>query len=113
MTLQIFSACVSDSDPPKTVKSWLKTNTSRPSMVPCPVTTPSPRIALLVETEVGRTMGHERIELHERARIEQQVQSLTRRQLAARMLLVDPLLTAAESRLRRAWHVIARSAPGR
>ncbi len=34
MILQIFSACVSDSDPPKTVKSWLKTNTSRPSMVP-------------------------------------------------------------------------------
>ena len=33
MTLQIFSAYASDSDPPKTVKSWLKTNTSRPSIV--------------------------------------------------------------------------------
>ena len=27
MTLQIFSAYASDSDPPKTVKSWLKTKT--------------------------------------------------------------------------------------
>ena len=26
-----------------TVKSWLKTKTSRPSILPCPVTTPSPR----------------------------------------------------------------------
>ena len=34
MTLQIFSACASDSEPPKTVKSWLKTKTSRPSIVP-------------------------------------------------------------------------------
>ena len=25
MTLQIFSACVSDSEPPNTVKSWQKT----------------------------------------------------------------------------------------
>ena len=33
MTLQIFSAYASDSDPPKTVKSWLKTKTSRPSIV--------------------------------------------------------------------------------
>ena len=32
MTLQIFSAYASDSDPPKTVKSWLKTKTVRPSI---------------------------------------------------------------------------------
>ena len=36
ITLQIFSACASDSEPPKTVKSWLKTKTSRPSIVPWP-----------------------------------------------------------------------------
>ncbi len=42
--LQILAACRSDSDPPKTVKSWLKTNTSRPLIVPDPVTTPSPGI---------------------------------------------------------------------
>ena len=29
-TLQIFSAMTSPSDPPKTVKSWLKTQTRRP-----------------------------------------------------------------------------------
>ena len=34
MILQIFSAWASDSAPPNTVKSWLKTNTSRPLIVP-------------------------------------------------------------------------------
>ena len=41
MTLWIFSANTSPRAPPKTVKSWLKTQTRRPSMVPKPVTTPS------------------------------------------------------------------------
>src|SRR3546814_914812 len=44
MILQIFSACASESEPPNTVKSWLNTKTSRPLMVPWPVTTPSPAI---------------------------------------------------------------------
>src|SRR6187401_42742 len=34
MTLQIFSAKTSLSEPPKTVKSWEKTNTLRPKIVP-------------------------------------------------------------------------------
>ena len=34
MILQIFRAIVSDSDPPNTVKSWAKTYTRRPSIVP-------------------------------------------------------------------------------
>ena len=42
MTLQIFSAITSPSDPPKTVKSCEKTQTRRPSMSPWPVTTASP-----------------------------------------------------------------------
>ncbi|CAA9482488.1 MAG: hypothetical protein AVDCRST_MAG12-1594 [uncultured Rubrobacteraceae bacterium] len=42
MTLHIFSAITSPSDPPNTVKSWEKTQTLRPSMVPQPVTTASP-----------------------------------------------------------------------
>jgi hypothetical protein len=42
MTLHIFSAMTSPSEPPKTVKSWLNTQTWRPSMVPWPVTTASP-----------------------------------------------------------------------
>src|ERR1041384_3111548 len=43
MTLHIFSACASDREPPKTVKSWLKTKTRLPPILPVPVTTPSPR----------------------------------------------------------------------
>src|SRR2546429_5309528 len=43
MTLQIFSACASESEPPNTVKSCANTYTSRPSIRPEPVTTPSPR----------------------------------------------------------------------
>ena len=42
MTLQIFCAMTSPREPPDTVKSWANTYTSLPSMVPCPVTTPSP-----------------------------------------------------------------------
>ena len=42
MILHIFSAMTSPSEPPKTVKSWLKTQTRRPSIVPWPVTTASP-----------------------------------------------------------------------
>ena len=42
MILHIFSAITSPSEPPKTVKSWEKTHTRRPSIVPCPVTTASP-----------------------------------------------------------------------
>ena len=43
MTLQIFWANISESAPPNTVKSCANTNTIRPLIVPCPVTTPSPR----------------------------------------------------------------------
>ena len=42
MTLQTFSAKTSESEPPNTVKSWLKTQTGRPKTVPYPVTTASP-----------------------------------------------------------------------
>ena len=34
ITLQIFSACASLKAPPNTVKSWLKTNTRRPLIMP-------------------------------------------------------------------------------
>ena len=44
MTLQILRALVSDSEPPKTVKSWLNRNSGRPSILAEPVTQPSPRI---------------------------------------------------------------------
>ena len=57
------------------------------------------QVALLVQTEVGGPMDNERVELDERSRIQQQVQSLARGQLALGMLLVDAFLTATESRL--------------
>ncbi len=44
MILVTFSANTSPSEPPKTDASWLKTKTCLPSIVPQPVTTPSPRI---------------------------------------------------------------------
>src|SRR4029077_7581375 len=40
----IFNACVSESEPPNTVKSLANTNTVRPFTVPQPITTPSPGI---------------------------------------------------------------------
>ena len=42
ITLHIFSLMTSPSEPPNTVKSWLNTQTRRPSIVPWPVTTASP-----------------------------------------------------------------------
>src|SRR6266481_3280178 len=38
----IFAAFASDNDPPKTVKSWANTNTTRPCTRPYPVMNPSP-----------------------------------------------------------------------
>ena len=57
------------------------------------------QIALLVDAEVGGPMRHERIQLHEAAFVEQQLDALARRQLAAFVLLLDALLAAAELRL--------------
>ena len=44
-------------------------------------------------------MRDERVELDERARVEQQLESFARGQLAARVLLLDALLATAELRL--------------
>ena len=99
MTFTIFSAYASDSEPPKTVKSWLKTKTSRPSIVPWPVTTPSPRMCCVVEPELGRPVGDERVELDERPGIEQEVEALARGQLAEGVLPLDPDRSPTEQRL--------------
>ena len=98
MTLQIFSAYASDRDPPKTVKSWLNTNTSRPSIVPWPVTTPSPRTLLVQEAELRGPVGDERIELDERPWVEQQVESLARGELAHGVLSLDAKRSPTEER---------------
>ena len=54
---------------------------------------------LLVEPELGRPMGDERVELDERAGIEQEVESLARGQLAPGVLSFDPDGSPAEQRL--------------
>ena len=55
--------------------------------------------ALLVEPEVGGSMRHERVELHERAGVEKQVQPLACGQLALGVLLRDTLDAASHARL--------------
>ena len=95
----IFSACASDSEPPKTVKSLAKTKTGRPLTVPQPVTTPSPAILVFVHAEIGGAMLDEHVELLEGALVEQDLDALARRQLAALVLGRDALLAAAEPRL--------------
>ena len=57
------------------------------------------QVALAVQAEVSRAVRDERVQLDERIRVEQQLQSLARRQLAAIVLLLDPLLSPAETRL--------------
>ena len=55
-------------------------------------------ILLLIHPELGRLMGDEHLDLHEAARIDQLIDPLPRAELAALVLLVDLLLTAAQQR---------------
>ena len=96
MILTIFAALVSDSDPPKTVKSCAKANTCRPSTRPWPATTPSPGTIWSLHAEVAAAMGDELVDLLERAGIEQQLDPLARGQLAGRVLPLEPIGAAAE-----------------
>ena len=93
--LMIFCACVSDSEPPNTVKSLAKTNTVRPLTVPQPVTTPSPGIFGLLHAEFGGAMLDEHVEFLERALVHQEFDALARGEFAALVLRVDPRLAAA------------------
>ena len=57
---------ISPTEPPNTVWSWENTPTGRPLMVPCPVTTPSPKSAFGIAGGAGQ-----RADLQEAARVEQ------------------------------------------
>ena len=109
MTLQIFAAYASDSEPPKTVKSWLKTKT-----VP-PVDRAVAGDDAVAEDRVGIAVvaarRDEGVELDEGPGVEQQLDPLARGQLAAGVLLVDPDLAAAERERARASPRAARCAP--
>ena len=98
MILQIFSAWASQSEPPNTVKSWLKAKTRRPLTVPWPVTTPSPGIFCFVHAEIVAAVLDEHVPFLEGAGIEQQLQPLARGELALGVLLLDALLAAALAR---------------
>ena len=66
MTLQIFSACASRERAAED-REVLAEDEDRAGRrcVPWPVTTPSPRILLLLHPEVGAAVGHEGVELDE------------------------------------------------
>ena len=100
MILQIFAAKVSESEPPKTVKSCAKTKTGRPSARPCPVTTPSPGIRCGSHSEVVAAVDDESVELLEGTRIQEMLDALPRRELPRLVLFRDSLLAAADARLR-------------
>ena len=82
------------------MKSLANTKTVRPLTVPQPVTTPSPGIFVFSMPKSVAAVLDEHVELLERAVVEEQLDALARRELAARVLRRDALLAAAEARLR-------------
>ena len=100
MTLQIFCAWRSDSEPPNTVKSWAKTKTRRPLIVPEPVTTPSPGIFCVLHAEIDAIMLDDTCHiLRTMPGSSSTLEPLARGQPALGVLRLDPLLAAAEPRL--------------
>ncbi len=96
--LMIFWACVSESEPPNTVKSLAKANTVRPLTVPQPVTTPSPGNLRALHAELGGAVLDEHVEFLERALVHQEFETLAGGQFAALVLRLDPGLAAAFAR---------------
>src|SRR3981081_4720421 len=78
-TLTIFSAVTSPSEPPKTVGSYAYTATCRPSISPNHGTPPPTRHAsaardpLVLHPESMRPVSGEKVHLHERPVVEQQL----------------------------------------
>ena len=79
MTLQIFAAKVSESDPPKTVKSCEKTKTAPAVDPPVARDDAVSGNTLPVHPEVVAAVDDEGVELFERARIEERLDPLARR----------------------------------
>ena len=86
--LWIFSANTSPSAPPNTVKSWLNTNTLRPSTVPHPVMTPSVYGRSSRPGGLGPVAGQQ-VELVEAAGVEEVVDPLAGEHLALLVLALD------------------------
>ncbi len=98
MTLQIFSAWVSDSEPPKTVKSWRE---DEDQAAVDGAVTDDDAVARglfgLVHAEVDAAVLLEHVPFFEGTRIEQQLDAFAGRQLALGVLAVDTLLATAEA----------------
>ena len=96
--LVIFAAWVSDSEPPNTVKSLANTNTVRPLTVPQPVTTPSPGTFVFSMPKSSQRCWTNMSNSSKEPAVEQQLDPLACRELAARVLRRDALFAAAEPR---------------
>jgi hypothetical protein len=101
-TLMIFCACVSDSEPPKTVKSLEKTKTAAAVHRAPAGDDPVARDLHPVHAEIARPVLDEHVELLERAVIEQKFDAFAGGELAALVLRRDARLPAALPRLLRA-----------
>ena len=99
ITLMIFSPYTSPSAPPNTVASWLNTATGLPSIVPVPVTTPSPNGPALLHAEVRGAVPGEGVELHEGAGVEQHLQSLAGGVAALGVLALGRLRVGLQGRV--------------
>ena len=89
--MQIFSAKTSESEPPKTVKSWLEDDTAAERAV-----AGDDRVAVgpVSRVEAGVAVARVAVELDEGARVEQLLDPLAREQLAALVLARDRLLAS-------------------
>ena len=56
-------------------------------------------VSLLVDSEVGGAMRHECVDLGETVFVEQQLEALSRRELSARVLLIEPFRSPTRSRV--------------
>ena len=89
ITLQIFSANASPSEPPSTVKSCEKRKTCRPSIVARPGDHAVAEKLFLVETERVGAVDDEAVELDERSVVDERFDALARGALPALVLLRD------------------------
>ena len=94
--MQILAALVSESDPPKTVKSCAKHVDDASVDAAVAGDDAVARDDLLLHPEIGAAMRDELVDLLERAGIEQPLDALARGELALLVLLAQPFLAAAE-----------------